>query len=244
MRARIAWIPFVIFASLALIALLIAALQPRRLRVFTLHAPNAAQVALLLPGHGACEGPIVSPEPVGAVRIWGTAVVGVAQLAAQVHDTSSRATLAHGNVIAGTTPSELTATLDRPVPRRQSLRVCLTNRGPGSFSLAGSAPVTPGVLITEHGKTQRAEFSLVLLSAGSPSLLASLGTAFSRAALFRPSWVGPWTFWVLAVALVGTIALGAAAIRAAAIADEKRHSVAPDNRNSGTDREPAAQEPA
>jgi len=69
------------------------------------------------------------------------------------------------------------------------------------------------------GKKPGLEFSLVLFSGHGQSLLGALGKAFSRASLFRPSWIGAWTFWALAVALVATIAFGAVAIAAAASAD-------------------------
>ncbi len=59
-------------------------------------------------------------------------------------------------------------------------------------------------------------FSLVLLSDGSRSLLGSLSLAFSRASLWRLSWVGPWTFWVLAIALLMAFGLVVAAVVRAA----------------------------
>ena len=59
------------------------------------------------------------------------------------------------------------------------------------------------------------------------SLLAALPTAFARAALFRFSWTGPWTFWVLGVAFLGTIATCGWAVAAAARADSQVEDTAP-----------------
>jgi hypothetical protein len=56
---------------------------------------------------------------------------------------------------------------------------------------------------------------VVLLESHGHVLLSSLGLVLSRAALFRPSWVGSWTFWVLLLALLGTVPLGAITISAA-----------------------------
>jgi hypothetical protein len=65
----------------------------------------------------------------------------------------------------------------------------------------------------------RQRFSLVLLNDGSGSLLDSLSTAFARASLWRPGWVGAWTFWGLTVALVATFGLAVIAIADGARAD-------------------------
>ena len=64
------------------------------------------------------------------------------------------------------------------------------------------------------------KFSLALLSDGDRSLLGSLPTAFSRASLWRPSWVGAWTFWVLAIALLATFGLAVVAVISAAGDDD------------------------
>ena len=78
----------------------------------------------------------------------------------------------------------------------------------------GSAVSEPGVTVTGIPAGQR--FSLVLLSDGDRSLLGSLSLAFSRASLWRPSWVGAWTFWVLVIALLVTFGLAVVAVVRAA----------------------------
>ena len=51
------------------------------------------------------------------------------------------------------------------------------------------------------------------------SLFSMLPTIFRRAMLFRPTWVGAWTFWLLAAAVLGAFALGAVAVARASSAD-------------------------
>ncbi len=219
MSARTNWLPFAALTLAATVALLIAGAQRMDVRTFALGSPNQAQVALLARGQQVCEGPITSPAAVGEVRIWGSAVPGTAQLTVRVDNASSGAVLAVGSIATGDAPNEYTATLRTPAPPERPLLICVVGQGPSQFSLLGSAPVRPDVVMTTSRGPQQAEFSLVLFGAARPSFLGALGTAFSRAALFRPSWVGTWTFWVLTAGLLATIVLGALAIAAAASAD-------------------------
>ena len=101
-----------------------------------------------------------------------------------------------------------------PVGRR--LTVCLTTNL-NTFELRGPPAVDPDVVMT--GRNPGLEFSLALLN-DRRSLLGSLSTAFSRAALFKPSWVGGWTFWVLTAALLATFGLAGFAIATASSDDE------------------------
>ena len=57
------------------------------------------------------------------------------------------------------------------------------------------------------------------LVARPPTLLSDIPTVFERAALFRPGWVGVWTFWLLAAALLGAFPLAALALTRAIDAD-------------------------
>jgi hypothetical protein len=115
-----------------------------------------------------------------------------------------------------------TAALDRIVGGNRAIVVCLTENA-NEFSLAGYPPVLPVTMSAQlvgpqPGPQAGQAFSLVLLSPRDRSWFDALSTAFSRASLWRPSWVGRWTFWLLTVALLGTF--GLAAFAAVAAADE------------------------
>lgn len=83
--------------------------------------------------------------------------------------------------------------------------------------LYGNRVVAHGVTMT--GGPRRFQFSLILRKPPGTSFLGSLPTAFARASHFKLSWLGPWVFWLLCALLLSTIAIGSAAISAAARAD-------------------------
>jgi hypothetical protein len=214
-------------AVLALAALLAAGAQSITRRTFMLHAPNATWLAVLRPTSRVCEGPVVARDPTQSAGIWGAAGPGhPAQLTVEVQDAATHKVLGSAPVAAPAVEAQATARFPHALPAGVPLRICLTQDS-GTFALYGSPAQNPGVIMTgkllgtqpTSGKGE--EFSLNLYSTDNHSLLDSLGLAFSRAALWRPSWVGPWTFWVLAIALLGTFGLGVAATVAAATDDEE-----------------------
>jgi hypothetical protein len=220
MNARRTWIPVAGLALVTVVVLLIAGAGGLHTRAFALGSPNQTQVATLNPAQQVCEGPVTSPEPVGAARIWAYTNGGPSTLAVLVEDATTHKVFSSGRFSISTNPSAYTTRLAGTTPSRTPVSICLTASGSHQVVLLGSAPVRPGVLISQAGKPVQREFSLVLLKASSESLISALPTAFSRAALFRPSWVGSWTFWLLTVALLASFGLAVVAVRAAAGADE------------------------
>jgi len=216
---RSVWLPVVALPLVALVALLIAALQPMQIRAYALGSPDGGQAAALTRGQEACQGPIRLPSAIGGARIWGGTATGLAVLDVTVHDASTGRALANGQIIASPAVGAYDAALEGSAPAGSIVRVCILAHGPAPFSLLGSLPTHPEIRMGVDGKATFSEFSLVLLEPSRKSLLAALPTAFSRAALFRFSWVGPWTFWVLLVALLGTLGLCGWAVAAAAGAD-------------------------
>ena len=227
MKSTRSWLPFVALAGLALIGLLIAGSRAIAQRTFALGSPNQSAVALLKPTQQVCEGPISTPAAFQSVGIWGAAVGGPATLTVDVKDAASRGLLASGRLEATTAPAAYRARLDRTVAVRRSVSICFVGAGANSFSLLGSPAIHPSIVMS--GTKPGLEFSMILVNEGDKSLLSSLGTAFTRASLFRPSWVGAWTFWVLTAALVATLGFGAVAIAAAASADDERRSAVADH---------------
>ena len=216
MRPIRTWLPFVALALTALVALLLAGSRSIEQRSFALGSPNQTPVAVLHPSGRICEGPVNSQGPVRGVRIWGASVGGPGEISVEVEDASSRQPLTTGTINATTSPRAYQARLARTVPEGRPLFICLVGKGT-RFSLLGSLAVRPNVTIS--GTRTPLEFSLVLLDDGKSSLLGSLGEVFSRASLFRPGWVGAWTFWALAAGLLAFIPLGALAIAYSSRAD-------------------------
>jgi hypothetical protein len=209
------WLTFVIAAAVALVVLIVSALRPGTGRTFALEVENAEPVATIRAGTQACEGPITSPSSFKEVGIWGGPPKGSAVMSVLVRNAHTDRIIGHGTIIA-TTTSQHRARLGAPVGAGTPARICVLGRG-GEFTLLGSIPSDRSVHAS--GTTPGLQFSLVLLHPGQ-GLLSSLPTAFARAALFKLSWIGSWTFWLLLGALLATIPLGALAI--ALVAREDR----------------------
>jgi hypothetical protein len=218
-------------AVIVVVALVIGGLLSSTVRTFALGAPNQNQVALLHPGSRVCEGPVTSSRPVNGIGIWGASALGPAAIRVEVQDAATRRALQSAELRATTRGQQYSAYLPRPIAAGSPLRVCLTE-SLNTFALLGSGAIDPKVVMT--GPRRGQEFSLVLLNHGG-SMLSWLSTAFSRASLFRPSWVGSWTFWVLILGLLATFGLGVAATALAASADDRDDR---DDRGDGDDHGP------
>jgi hypothetical protein len=217
MRRRRFWLPGIALTLVALVALAIAGLHPEAVRTATAHAPNSTTVAVLHPGRRVCEGPIASPGPARSVAVWGASLGSPARLTVSVRNATTHTPLASGPLLARPAEAQWTSRLAQTVAGGQPLQICLTDDVSG-FAVAGSGASASGLVATGTKGGQR--FSLVLLSDADRSLFTSLPTAFSRASLWRPSWVGSWTFWVLTIALLATFGLAVLAVTSAASADD------------------------
>ncbi len=216
-RSRRVWLPCLAVAAAAIAGLLLAGSRSQPVNTFALDAPNQFPLLTLKPGMRVCEGPVSSDAPVGGVGIWGASLGAPGRLTVDVLAPSGRSRLASGSLSAGTAEDEYTSRLEPVVPAHTPILICLRGET-AAFSLAGSQAVNPKVVMT--GPVAGKEFSLVLIAGGHPSLLSSLSTVFSRAELWRPSWVGSWTFWALAAGLLGAFGVGVLAVAAASADDE------------------------
>jgi len=140
-----------------------------------------------------------------------------------VRDAGTNATLASGQITAGYTGAIAPiVSLDRAISSGRRIRVCLHSRGPGSVDLMG-APLLNQALAEDDGTasgSSQAAIALLFLRPHPKSLLSLVPTVFARAALFRPSWVGPWTYWLLSVAFLGAFVLAGVAVAHAVRSDE------------------------
>lgn len=219
MTNRRAWDPFALFALVALVALLIAGLQGGEIRAYAVGVPSVKRVAVVRPQHQVCEGPIHTQYAFGSVALWGTYVSGKPRVRVFGERPGPMAPISAG--LLERSPAggygQFTAKLKSLVGGGQAVKVCVSDPG-GRLKLRGSTPGYSGVTIP--GSEPRQAFSMVMLEPKQHSFLGSLSLAFSRASLFRPSWVGTWTFWALLVLLLGTVPLGAVAISAAFRSEE------------------------
>lgn len=193
-----------------------AAFDHVAVRTFALGAPNQFTLVTLNARHPVCEGPVRSPRAFDAISIWGAATTPSAHLTLIARDSTTHRVLSSGPVTARRVEAEQRAPLSRPIGAGRAIQACVQIVD-GGFSLAGSNALAAGVSMS--GGPSGKQFSLLLLAGGNRSLLSSLDLAFSRAALFRPQWVGAWTYWALAIGMLLAVALAGVAILRAAAAD-------------------------
>jgi hypothetical protein len=215
-----------------LVALLLAAGSDGRSTAFSLDIPPSGPVITLHRGQAACQGPLTAPAAFGFVTPWidpaessGLIPHGPIRGAAidlTVRDDVTNATLASGTVAGEyVAPIAPTVALDRAIPSGRRVRVCLRSRGPGTVDLMGAA-LPNRALAEDDGSASGSGANAValLFERQHPrSLLSLIPTIFRRASLFRPTWVGPWTYWLLSAAVLGTFALATLAVIRAAQAD-------------------------
>ncbi len=172
--------------------------------------------------HRLCEGPIRSPSPAHAVEVFGDPGAGASTVTVTV--LAGGRSIATGSRTADPAGRGQRVGLDHSIPAHRPVEVCIGASG-GALTVFGAGAQAPGV--TTRGVAPGMQFALVLTRPG--TLLGSLPAAFSRAAIFRPSWVGAWTFWLLVALVACTLPLaGVAVIRALDDPEPDENSHAPD----------------
>lgn len=219
MSARRAVAGFAVVLALGLIVLLVAGAAGTSTRAFSLGVPNVGPVTTVRAGQQACETPVPVPAGFGSLRVWASSIEGDALLAATISDAQSSRVLARGQTVVGPGATDYPVELSADVPAGRPIRICLTNTSPSAVYLDGSGQTNPAVHLTTAGKPVALGISLVGVAPQPHSLESQLSTVFSRAALFRPGWVGSWTFWVLVVALVVALGLAGFAVVSASSDD-------------------------
>jgi hypothetical protein len=190
-------------------------------RAYSLGVPFDRQAASVSPNRGACEGPMQIPAEFGGVRAFAHTTGGRATLDLSVLESRTRRVLARGRSEVPSSFTPVTATLTRAVAAGQRVTVCLTVGGPGRILLNGSNRSTGSIPLRVAGKPVSHEVSLVFLASRRRSLLSQIPTMFARASLFRPGWVGAWSFWALAVLLLFAAVALVIAVSRAALEDER-----------------------
>lgn len=224
--------PFAALALIVIFALLGSGLTRAPRRAFALGSPNQSQVAVLLSrGPATCEGPVAAGEPIGGVRVWGAGINGPSRLRMDVRDARTGAIIASGTTAVGEIPNAYQAPIGTAVGDGHPVSICLQAVGTHAFSLLGSPPVRAGVLLRQGGRIHPAEFSLVLTTRSRQSLLEALPEALRRAALFKADWIGQWTFWLLAGALLSTLGVAAAALTQSARDENDRSTLSTPGRS-------------
>jgi hypothetical protein len=192
-------------------------------RGYRLDVRSESQV-LIRPGQELCRGTVRSPGA-GAdhVRFWVRSGSDGQAPPIRVYVRRSRTsqTLADGLVEAG--PAGVrSAQLTGSVAGSRKVAVCFVDVG-ATDAILSPRPGTRTRVAVESFEplADYADVGVELIRGDNRSVLEALPNAFDRAALFRPGWVGAWTYWLLLAALaVGVPLLLAGALSSAAESDE------------------------
>jgi hypothetical protein len=194
-----------IAASVAgLLAVLAAAALDERERAFTVGLPPVRVAAELAPGDRACRANIDVPAAFSRVRL---ATASFRQTGPALTVTAGSA---RGTVPAGYPDNSTVEVRLGEVAEGGRIDVCVTNEGDHRVALYGSPPDTPPDSLGDPNLAP--ELGVTFVREEPKSMLALVPEAFDRAALFRPAWVGAWTFWVL----LGVVAAAVPALLVAA----------------------------
>jgi hypothetical protein len=191
-------------AALGLLALAIEAAGDKRDLAFTIGVVPSTPAVRLAPERMVCQGPIVVSEEFDRVGLKaGTPGAPGSPLTVSVV-TLEGAPIASGRIEGGYAyPTEQSAEVGR-VAAGQRVSVCIANDGDERVDVygnAGVAALTSQALLNGR-RPLDTDLTLVFLHSDRRSMLSQLGGVFERASVFRPGWVGAWTFWVLSAAVL------------------------------------------
>ena len=213
---------FLLVVLAGFVLLLVIALADRRGYRLSVHSDSQVLVA---PGQERCSS-LIRPPGAGAdrVRFWVRASGGgpVPPIVVFVRRSRTAQTLADGSVDAGP-PGARTVGLRGSVAGSRKVVACFLNAGARPAILT-PAPGTPTRVTVERSDAlaDYGDIGLQLHRSDNRSLLGLLPDVFDRASLFRPGWVGGWTYWLLLVALViGAPVLLSRALASASADDEE-----------------------
>lgn len=186
---------------------------------------NTESVVMVEPGEEACRTLIRTPQA-GAdqVNFWarGANVDGSAPpITLRVRKGRQSQLLAIARLPAAHAGPRHVA-LRGSVAGARKVAACFTNDGAVSLALT-PRPGTPTRVVPARlrERTDNVDVALELVRAPKRSLLSEVPDMFERAALFRPGWMGAWTFWLLLAAVaIGVPSLLARALRGALAEEE------------------------
>lgn len=221
MRSR-ATVAFAGVVALGIAALALSAWRDDRDLSFTLGVA-ATQVAVEIPaGAEACQTPVAVSAPFDGVRLQlGTFQKPGPPLDLTVRPVGGSETFATGRLAAGYPDvSQQEIELTREVRRGARVKVCLRNRGQRRVAVYGGPAAAKRASSVELDGQDTQTDLLLVFTTEPQSVVSELSDVFDRAALFRPSLVGAWTFWLLlALILIAAPVALATALRRA-FADE------------------------
>jgi hypothetical protein len=208
-------VTLLVVGVLGLAGLAATAASDDRELAFTIGVVPTIPAATLDPGDTVCQSPISVSESFTRVGLRTGAPRGLGQpLALSVRAADGDRVLAEGRIVGGFPDRADLTTAVGPVASGQRVAVCVRNSGSRPANVYGNAAAAaPPSEAKLDGRTLDTDLAIVFLKTDGRSMLAELPDVFDRASVFKPGWVGPWTFWALsALVLLGVPLLLARAL--------------------------------
>jgi hypothetical protein len=193
------------------IVLLINLLTPRELFLGSNSVAARDYVAPVQTGQKMCVRNILVPAGTQRIR-WGIDTQDKPRIPIDMQVRIHGGPVLHGHVVRSQTPGfhKVDIPMTAPVPGDgrpfRFADLCLLPRGSGGqIFVWGRTQLDITSKPIEVGKQRfpnRVALWFLPLAHKKSSILGQLGRMFERASLFRPGFVGPWTFWVILFGLV------------------------------------------
>jgi hypothetical protein len=218
MRPRNTLVAFVCAAIVALLGLSIAAATDHRNTAFSLDVADNLPVVALNPNQALCQGALLARAPFSSIGVWADPA---ALLRVSLRTEPSHRILIRRTVALPQTPTgrSVLPVGDAGSRVRGRFTVCIRNVGRRAVVFEGGQPTRYSGRLSAGGKVSPLVVAMVFLRSHGPTLASLLPDIFARAALFKLSWVGAWTFWLLLVAAICAFGIAGAAVLAALEAD-------------------------
>ena len=187
----------------AVIVLAVLAGADDRRRAFALPVDRVGPVAKLGAGDTACQEPLVAQEDYEIVELEAGSTGAPRLVVTVARPRGVGRPFARVEVPPPGRRGLVRADLGGTIPQETRFELCVTNLGDGVAAVYGSGAIANDLsAVTGDGAREGSDMALTFLRDEPVSVLAQLPEMFERAALFRPGFVGAWTYWLLLLAVV------------------------------------------
>jgi hypothetical protein len=219
MRRRNTLVAFVCAMIVAIVGLSVAATTDHRNTAFSLDVADNVPVLTLNPNQALCQGVLLARAPFSSIEIWAepAALLRVALRTEPRHVILIRRTVAVSQTPTGRSVLHVGGAGLR---MRGRFTVCIRNVGRRAVVFEGGQPSRYSGRLSAGGKVRPLVVAMVFLRSHGPSLASLLPDIFARASLFKLSWVGAWTFWLLLAAVICAFGVAGAAVLSAVNDDD------------------------
>ena len=201
---------------------LVAALVDDRQQAFTLGVRPLAVAVRMPPGTEACQLPVDVSTDFSAVRFRVSTQGGPpGPLITSVRDVRDGRALGTAKIAGSYRDGGFVNARVGTVREGARVAVCVLNAGRRALGLYGGGAIAArSSVATLNGRERPADLSFEFERRREVSALSLVPVVLRRMALFRPGFVGAWTYWLLlALLLAGAPALLALALRSSQAAD-------------------------